>query len=529
LEVPAGGGAAIAFDPEANGISLSDPHGLAVDGAGDLFIADLGNGRVVKVPSGGGAATAIEPTVNGEGLRNPKDVAVNGAGDLFIADNVNHRVVRVPAGGGAATGLDPTLYFFGEGEVYGVAVDASGDLFIVQGGLEGGDNVVEEIQYSQTPRLNFPTSTEVGATDASDGVHTLQIVNIGNEALTLTALSYPADFSEASGDSNTCTGSTSLSPGQDCDVSVEFSPANIGALNESVTLTDNALNGNRAQQSIAVSGTGEEQSVISSPALGSTLPGPTVVFTWTSSIGATGYYLSLGSTGVGSQNVFNSGKRTVTSWTATGIPTNGEKIYARLTTYFGSVQMVADFTYTAATQAVLTAPAPGGLLPGTTATFTWKTGIGATGYSLWLGSTGVGSNNLYLGQETTPSAAVINLPTNGETIYARLYTNFNGVLSHVDYTYMATAQAVMISPTPGTLLPGSTITFTWTAGAGASGYTLWLGSTGAGSNNLYNSGLKTVTSVIPSGLPANLKPIYARLFTTINGVQVHADYTYTAQ
>jgi hypothetical protein len=38
-----------------------------------------------------------------------------------------------------------------------------------------------------------------------------------------------------------------------------------------------------------------------------------------------------------------------------------------------------------------------------------------------------------------------------------------------------------------------------------------------------------VTSVTASALPDNLKPIYARLFTTIDGVQVHADYTYTAQ
>jgi hypothetical protein len=108
-------------------------------------------------------------------------------------------------------------------------------------------------------------------------------------------------------------------------------------------------------------------------------------------------------------------------------------------------------------------------------------------------------------------------------------TNFNGVLSYADYTYKATAQAVMTSPAPGTLLAGSTVAFTWTAGTGASGYTLWLGTTGAGSNNLYNSGQETVTSVIVSGLPTNLKPIYARLFTTINGVQVHADYTYLAQ
>jgi sugar lactone lactonase YvrE len=59
---------------------------LAVDGAGDLFIADFDNNRVVEVPAGGGAATAIDPVVNGEGLLMPQGLAVDEAGDLFIGD-----------------------------------------------------------------------------------------------------------------------------------------------------------------------------------------------------------------------------------------------------------------------------------------------------------------------------------------------------------------------------------------------------------------------------------------------------------
>ena len=49
-----------------------------------------------------------------------------------------------------------------------------------------------------------------------------------------------------------------------------------------------------------------------------------------------------------------------------------------------------------AAQAVLTAPAPATVLAGTVVPFTWTAGTGnTTGYSLWLGSTGVGSNHLY--------------------------------------------------------------------------------------------------------------------------------------
>jgi len=65
VEVAAGGNTS-AIDPNVDGISLSLPGGVALDGAADLFIADEGNSRVVEVPVGGGAASSIEPTVNGE-------------------------------------------------------------------------------------------------------------------------------------------------------------------------------------------------------------------------------------------------------------------------------------------------------------------------------------------------------------------------------------------------------------------------------------------------------------------------------
>jgi sugar lactone lactonase YvrE len=130
VEVPAGGGAATAFDPTANGEGLNYPRGAAVDGAGDLFISDLGFDRVVEVPAGGGAAIAIDPMVNGHGLNYPCGMAIDGAGDLFIADVDNARVIEVPAGGGAAIAIDPTVN--GKGLVYPVtlALDSAGDLFI---------------------------------------------------------------------------------------------------------------------------------------------------------------------------------------------------------------------------------------------------------------------------------------------------------------------------------------------------------------------------------------------------------------
>jgi large repetitive protein len=272
-----------------------------------------------------------------------------------------------------------------------------------------------------------------------------------------------------------------------------------------------------------------QTTALTSPTPGSVLGGPSVTFVWTTVGGATSYDLWLGTTGVGSNNLWSSGSTTATSVTFGGLPTNGETIYARLFTYFNGVSVHADFTYTADTQSGMISPTPGSTITGPSAKFTWSPSSGATKYDLWLGTTGMGSNNLWSSGGTTATSVTFGgLPTNGETIYARLFTSFNGGLVHADYTYTADTKAALISPTPGGTFTGASATFMWTAAAGATGYDLWIGTTGVGSNNVWSSGGTTGTSVTFDALPNNGETIYVRLFTFFNGVDVHTDYTYTA-
>jgi hypothetical protein len=283
---------------------------------------------------------------------------------------------------------------------------------------------------------------------------------------------------------------------------------------------------------VTVTGGGTTKAAITSPTPGSTLTSSTVTFTWTAATGATTYALNLGSTGANSSNLYNSGHITTTTATATGLPTNGETVYAELWAYVNNAWVTTNYTYTAENKsAAITSPAAGSTFTSTSVTFTWSPAAGATTYALNLGSTGANSSNLYnSGHITTTTATATGLPTNGETVYAELWAYVNNAWVTTNYTYKAESKSAAItSPTPGSTLTGSTVTFTWSPAAGATTYALNLGSTGANSSNLYNSGHITTTSATATGLPTNGEAIYAELWAFVNNAWVTTNYTYTAK
>jgi sugar lactone lactonase YvrE len=136
---------------------LHGPVGVAVDGLGNVFFADRMSQRIRRVDG----ATRVITTVAGTGeygfsgdgglatrasLYYPSDVAVDGLGNLFIADTSNYRVRRVDGSTGtmttvAGTGEDQNsgdngpATSAGVGEVRGVAVDGQGNLYLSSSNL----------------------------------------------------------------------------------------------------------------------------------------------------------------------------------------------------------------------------------------------------------------------------------------------------------------------------------------------------------------------------------------------------------
>ncbi|MGA2436262.1 MAG: BACON domain-containing carbohydrate-binding protein, partial [Bryobacteraceae bacterium] len=91
----------------ATSAQLNSPYGVAVDGAGVIYIADTGNNRVRRVANGAIATIAGTGVYgfSGDGgpasaaqLEYPEDLAVNASGDVYIADSNNGRLrILVPA------------------------------------------------------------------------------------------------------------------------------------------------------------------------------------------------------------------------------------------------------------------------------------------------------------------------------------------------------------------------------------------------------------------------------------------------
>jgi RHS repeat-associated protein len=183
---------------------LFGPDGVAVDGAGNLYIADTGNDRIQEVPAASGTQWGQSMTASdmytvagsatgtsghsGDGgpaasalLFQPQGVAVDGQGNMYIADTLNARVQEVAAASGSQWGQPMTgndIYTVagsaagttgnsGNGGpatsalMYaptGVAVDAAGDLYLSD---EGNNQVREVASTTSTQWRQHMTASDI--------------------------------------------------------------------------------------------------------------------------------------------------------------------------------------------------------------------------------------------------------------------------------------------------------------------------------------------------------------------------------
>jgi len=162
---------------------LNQPSACALDPAGDLFIADTANHRIRKVSAAGAITTVAGSGAAGsagdEGpagaalLNSPRGVAVDGSGNLYIADTGNHRIrlvtpdgiIHTIAGQGAAgiSGDGGPALSAQLNTPTGLLLDGSGNLYIA----DTNNNRVRELVPDATGTASNLTSSFTVANAAS--------------------------------------------------------------------------------------------------------------------------------------------------------------------------------------------------------------------------------------------------------------------------------------------------------------------------------------------------------------------------
>ncbi len=158
---------------------LAEPYGVAVDNAGNIFIADSMNAAVRKVDSKGiittitgkgvtaGIATPGCTGYSGDGgpatnaeLSSPEAIAIDRAGDIFIADTYNLRIREVAAVTAIQYGISMTA-----GNIYTVAGNGQGGFL---GGYSGDGGPATSAELAQPYGVAVDTSGNIYIADQNN-------------------------------------------------------------------------------------------------------------------------------------------------------------------------------------------------------------------------------------------------------------------------------------------------------------------------------------------------------------------------
>ena len=159
---------------------FNNPSGVAVDSAGNVFVADTNNQTIRKITSAGvvttfagspGAVGSADGTGGAARFNSPNGVAADSAGNVFVADTSNQTIRKITPAGvvstfagspgvvGSANGTGAAARF---SSPYGVAVDSAGNVYVA----DSGNATIRKI----TPAAVVSTlAGSPGATGSADG------------------------------------------------------------------------------------------------------------------------------------------------------------------------------------------------------------------------------------------------------------------------------------------------------------------------------------------------------------------------
>jgi sugar lactone lactonase YvrE len=162
----AGNGSSVGYkDEKGTAAQFNEPAGVAVDAAGNVYVADRNNNCIRKITSDGAVTTFAGKGPDNPGyvdaikgsdakFKGPSDVAIDAAGNIYVVDSGNNRVRKITpegevstlAGNGEAGFLDDET-FGGSSAKFnyptGIAVDANGNVYVA----DQGNNRIRKITF----------------------------------------------------------------------------------------------------------------------------------------------------------------------------------------------------------------------------------------------------------------------------------------------------------------------------------------------------------------------------------------------
>jgi len=192
---------------------FDSPRGIAIDSAGNIFVADTSNGRIEKFSPSGVFTTSIGTRGKGHGqFGEPNGLAIDRAGNIYVAEASNHRVQKLAPDGTfiaewapgfygprkIAIGPDDSIYVVDQGLTRIVKLSLDGRVLTTWGSAGSGDGQFAD----HTSVAVDPTTNKVYVADPRN--RRIQVFDSNGKFLTKWAIpewGQPAGFEDLAVDS----------------------------------------------------------------------------------------------------------------------------------------------------------------------------------------------------------------------------------------------------------------------------------------------------------------------------------------